>query len=59
VAEEDHVIARTRKGLWQAPRQDRIVLADYRVGPAYGDVVREQPTIVGMVIDDEKLEQTN
>jgi hypothetical protein len=57
MAEKNHVVAGTGEGLRQASRDLRVVLANHRVGPAGCHVMREQPTVVGMVVDDEKLEQ--
>jgi hypothetical protein len=58
VPEQDHVVAGPGERVREATGQQRIVFADYRVGPACGHMVREQPTIVGVVVDDEKLEQS-
>ena len=55
--EEDNVVAGPGKCFRQAPRDLRVVRPDDRIGPVGRNVVREQPTVVGMVIDDEKFEQ--
>jgi hypothetical protein len=55
--EQDHVVAGPGERLREATGQYWVVLPDDGVGPARGHVVREQPTIVGVVVDDEKLEQ--
>ena len=57
MAQQDYIISRAGKCLGQAPRQLGVVLPDDRLGPADGNVMRKQPTVVGMVINDEDLEQ--
>ena len=57
MTEQDDVVAGTGKCLRQSPRLLRVVLANRGIGPAGCDVVRKQPTIVGVVVDDEQLEQ--
>jgi hypothetical protein len=57
MAQQDHIIPGAGKCLGQASRQLGVVLPDYRLGPANGNVMRKQPTVVGVVINDENLEQ--
>jgi len=57
MTQQDDIISRTGKCYWQAPRHLGVVFADYRIGPAHGNMMRKQPTVVGMVIDNENLEQ--
>jgi hypothetical protein len=57
MAEQDNVVAGTGKCLRQSSRLLRVVLANRGIGPAGCDVVRKQPTVVGVIIDYQKLEQ--
>jgi hypothetical protein len=51
MAQQDDIIARAGKCLGQAPRQLGVIFTDDRFGPADGNVMRKQPTVVGMVVD--------
>jgi len=57
MTQDNNVISRAGKGRRQASRELRVVLADNRVGPPNRNVMRKQPTVVGMVVDNENLEQ--
>jgi hypothetical protein len=52
MAKQDYVVAGTGKCLRQSSRLLRVVLANRGIGPAGCDVVRKQPTVVGVVVDD-------
>jgi len=57
MAQQDNVVTCSGKSFGQSTGSLWIVLPDYSIRPPNSNVMRQQPTIVGVVIDDKDLEQ--
>ena len=58
IAQQHHIVAGTGKCIGQAAGLQRVVFTNDRLRPARCNVIGEQSPVVGVIVDDEKLELT-